>query len=522
MKKTRILQFIVVLLIGSSACAQITDISTDTDLGTGAFEGEPYLAINPLNPQNIVVAWMHVSSSRSIRVRSSFNGGQTWSTPYDVPHFWINEGDPTMAFDNSGNLFLCFIDHKNAIPDTGAVYSFKSTDGGLTWGNRAEVINMAADSGSHQPVDRPWLVCDRSSGSLQGTLYVTTKPASGTPAPYHPYFIKSTDGAQTWQPFRYVDSTGWLSALPTPLAVPVVSSNGTFYCIYPSYLPSQNPLPRYLMASSANGGTSFNYSVVMNNTSPVVNDSAKLGWQLIANPSNANHLAFFNIKATYGDADVFMTETYNAGITWSTPIRINDDVLGNDKMQDLVWASFDSDSDLVVCWRDRRNGAGVGYAASSQIFGAVRWKDSINFSPNFIISDTLVAYNNILLQGGNDFLSQRVQNDTLYIVWGDTRTGFLNIWFDKIALVNNISNGIINIAHDKLPFIEIYPNPANGIVQVNTNNQKNVSIELRSLRGELIREYSTNSFSVSNLENGVYFVIVKTDKQISTRKLVKQ
>jgi hypothetical protein len=494
----------------------------DMNLATGIFEGEPYLAINPTNPQNIVVAWMHITTTnRPIRVRSSFDGGNTWNAPYDLPHIWSNTADPNMAFDNSGNLFLCFIDHKGTSSDTGSVYSYKSSDGGITWGSPAEVINIFADS-SHNPIDRPWLVCDRSNGPFQGTLYVTTMPVHGTPAPYHPYFIKSIDSGQTWQSWRYADTTGWLSGLTSPMAAPVVSSDGIFHCIYPSYVATQNPFPRYLMASSSNGGASFNYSPVINSLNTVSNDSAKLAWQMISNPVNPNHLVFFNVKFNYGDADIFMTETYNGGTSWSSPVRVNDDVQGNGKMQDMVWASFDNDSDLVVCWRDRRNGTGIGYANSSEIFGAVRWKDSTNFSANFTISDTLVPYNNILVQAGNDFLSQQVFNDTLYIAWGDTRTGFLNIWFDKIALANNTQVGLINIAHEELPIIEIYPNPATEIVHLKTENQIMKNLKLFNMQGELIQEYVTNDFSVSNLPDGIYFIRVETDKSIFTNKLIKQ
>jgi hypothetical protein len=501
-------------------CANI--YAQDINIGIGAFEGEPYLAINPTNPQNIVVAWMHITTTnRPIRVRTSFNGGLTWSPPYDLPHIWSNTADPTMAFDNSGNLFLCFITHTGTSPDTGSVYSYKSIDGGLTWGNPAEVINIFADS-NHYPVDRPWLVCDRSNGPLQGTLYVTTMPTAAGSSPRHPYFIKSTDGAQTWQAWRYVDTLGWLSGLTSVMAAPAVSSNGTFHCIYPSYVPSQSPFPRYLMASSTNGGATFNYAPVINSFNPVGNDSAKLAWQMISNPVNPNHLALLNVKGTYGDADIFMTETYNGGTSWSSFIRVNDDVQGNSKMQDMVWASFDNDSDLVVCWRDRRNGTGTGYANSSEIFGAVRWKDSVNFSANFIISDTLVPYNNILVQAGNDFLSQQVFNDTLYVAWGDTRTGFLNIWFDRIALANNTTTGLINIAHEELPIVEIYPNPANGVVHVNTNNRNIKNIKLFNSSGQFIQVFFANNFSVENLSNGIYFVTIQTDETTFTNKLIKQ
>ena len=52
-------------------------------------------------------------------------------------------------------------------------------------------------------------------------------------------------------------------------------------------------------------------------------------------------------------------------------------------MQDLVWADFDEDGDLVISWRDRRNGDEGTYETASEIWAAFRDKDELVFSPNF-------------------------------------------------------------------------------------------------------------------------------------------
>ncbi len=494
----------------------------DYQLSQGFFEGEPYLAINPTNPQNIVVAWMRITpTDRMIRTKATFNGGQSWNAAVDVPKIYSQAADPTLAFDNSGILFLCYINHSGGSPDTGGVYSVKSTDGGLSWSNLIEAININAD-GPHQPVDRPWLVCDRSSGPYQGILYLTTKNVSGTPSPYRPYFLKSTDGAQTWSNWRYVDSTGWLSAVPSAMAVPSVDANGVFHGIYVSYLATQNALPQYIMASSTNAGSSFQYSQVLSSLPSSSNDSAKLAWQMIADPSDANHLALLFPMGTNGDLDIFMTETTNSGASWSPKLRINDDAISNGKLQDLVWASFDNDGDLVVCWRDRRNGAATGYAQSSEIMAAVRWKDSSNFESNFVISDQLVPYNNILAEAGNDFLSQQMMNDTLYIAWGDTRTGFLNIWFDKIALINGSTNGLINLASEEIPFVQVFPNPSSNIVNIELGEEKLLDIKVYNAESKLMLTVLESQFSISELPDGIYFVVVQTENKTSVNRMIKK
>ncbi len=67
-----------------------------------------------------------------------------------------------------------------------------------------------------------------------------------------------------------------------------------------------------------------------------------------------------------------------------------------------------------------------------------------------------------------------------------------------------------------------YPNPTNGAVHLNTGNQKIKSIKLFNMQGQLIQEYFTNDFSVSNFPDGFYFVTVQTDNSIYVNKLIKQ
>jgi acetyl esterase/lipase len=68
----------------------------------------------------------------------------------------------------------------------------------------------------------------------------------------------------------------------------------------------------------------------------------------------------------------------------------------------------------------------------------------------------------------------------------------------------------------------IYPNPATENVHLQTNNENIKSIKIFNVHGQLIREYFTNDFSVSNLPDGIYFVTVQTDNSIYTNKLIKE
>ena len=494
------------------------------------FDGEPYLAINPSNSQHLIVAWMgfKLNNIIVIKTRVSFDAGQTWSATNFIPHVVssFQSADPSMAFDNNGNLFLCFIDSKQS-PLAGAVYITKSTDGGLSWGVPVEVINVNTD-GSKIPIDRPWMVIDRSGGINNGNIYITTKPAPWIPAPNRAYFIRSIDGGITFEPWQYVDTTNFLigNFIAAPMAALTVSIDGTFYTLYPSYVTTQNIWPQFILASSSDGGANFTYQSAFNITSSGTDTLPKKGYLLLANPADVNHLFFVGLGFDNGDLDIYFTESLNAGLTWLAPVRVNDDQIANKKMQDLVWADFDDDGDIIITWRDRRNSPDSTYETSSEIWGAIRWKDSASFSPNFVITDSSITYNNILAENGNDFMCVQLINDTVYAVWGDTRNGYLNIWFQQIDLATG-SSSIIDLAND-IESISVYPNPSKNTINIDlgSNDLQNASIQLINILGNVLINQPVNQqkniINLSAYPKGNYLLKFSNNNGSKTLKVVKE
>ncbi|MCO6501052.1 MAG: T9SS type A sorting domain-containing protein [Vicingus serpentipes] len=522
--------FILILLF-----TNYTISAQNTNLSNGfVFDGEPYITVNPNNSQHLVVAWMgwKLSNQLVIKTRTSFDAGQTWSTTTNVPHVLstYTSADPSLAFDNNGNLFLCFIDHVEN-PITGGVYVVKSTDGGLNWGTPTEVINVNAD-GNQFPIDRPWIAIDNSGGSNDGNIYVTSmSPDRPNPVPpYHPYLTRSTDGAASFDAYRYTDTSvaNYLAGniIRQPMSSPTVSADGTLHIIYPSYMPSQSLFAQYILATSNDAGNTFTYNYALSSTTGISDTLAKAGYLLKSNPADANHLALFYPQVTNGDLDIFMVESTNKGINWSAPIRINDDAVANNRMQDLVWADFDTDGDLIVTWRDRRNANDSTYTVNTEIYGAVRWKDSTNFSANFPITDSSISYNAVLSQNGNDFMSVNMVNDTAYAVWGDTRNGYLNIWFQQIDLATGATS-VKDLAND-ITSIQIYPNPIQNqtTIDFGDNHLTNAYYEILNALGEVIlHENVTQNSQVIDLSpyaKGSYFIRFTNDSGSQTLKMVKQ
>lgn len=493
------------------------------------FDGEPYLAVNPANSENIVIAWMGYLPYNYIviKTRASFDGGQTWSAVGYIPHIagMTQSADPSLVFDNNGNLFLSYVDYDQP-SETGAIYVRKSTDGGLTWGAPAEVINASSDI--QCPVDRPWISIDNSGGIYNGNIYVTSMPPrifGYLPPPYHPYFIKSVDGGQTFEPWRYLDTTNWLtgSYIRQPMPVNCVSGDGTFYAVYPSYVYSQNPLPQFIIASSSDAGNSFDYHTVFASSEVVSDTLAKNSYLILSNPSDYKHLAFIFLGVKYGDIDVFLKESFDRGITWSEEIRLNDDETGNNIMQDLLWADFDTDGDLVALWRDRRNGSDTTYETASEIWGTFRKNREPEFVNNFKISDTIVAYDTVLASSGNDFMCVKLRNDTLNAVWGDTRNGKLNIWFQQIGIDGSILS-VKELADTENYDVVVYPNPFDEKLTVTGTDIEQIKIYDSAGKIVYFSRYAGENTYIIDTENfsqGVFFMEIKERSNIKTEKIVK-
>ena len=523
----RIILFLL-LIISFAANGQNQNISNGY-----VFDGEPFLATNPNNPQHIIVAWMgwKLGNRLVIKTKVSFNAGKTWSVSNNLPHIVssFTSADPSIDFDNNGNVFVSYIDFTgyDVSPLDGGIYLCKSTDGGLTWNSPVEVITINSDP-NKRPIDRPWISADRSSGNNQGNIYITSMNAKAATPPYNPYLTVSTDNGNSFNQWRYLDTINFLagSTITQPMPTNCISANGIFYAVYPSYVPSQSLYAQFILASSTNAGNSLSYSTVFTSTTEISDTLAKKGYLLKADPSDANHLAFFYLDLPYGDIDIFMCESYNAGSSWTNPVRINDDSVSNNRMQDLLWADFDNDGDIVVAWRDRRNGADSTYETASEIYASFRKKDSLSFSINFTLSDSIIPYDSILAFSGNDFMSINLVDDTINAVWGDTRNGKLNIWFQRIAVDGTILSTQILFSGNETQVL-VYPNPTKSNINIEGPLIKKISIlniEGKTVYSKDIKvvDSKTINIDLSILPKGIYLIRCKTKMGIFTKKIIKE
>jgi len=522
----------VFLYIISVCCFTCKAQPENTNISNAVtFDGEPYLAINPTNNQNLVAAWMGLKFSGgafaiAVTIRSSFDGGNTWSTAVTLPHAGTGytSADVSMVFDKNGLLYISYIDWNKATA-VGGDYISRSRDGGLTWDAASQVINVN-ENPSKLPLDRPWLVIDNSNTANFGTLYITTKPAPTIPPPNRNYYKVSTDSGHTWTALANVDGGNYLvgNNIPAPMAAPATTTNGNFVAVYPSYLTSQNILPAFYQATSKDKGHTFSYSTVINYVPATLDSNLKSGYKLAADPTDSNKLVFLLVDGANGDADIVALNSTNGGQTWSSsPVRVNDDAIHNGKDQDMVWCAYNEQGKIAATWRDRRNADSTGFWNTGyDFYYAISNDNGQSFSANKKMSSQFIAFDSIISQNGNDFMSCIFSNDTLYAVWGDTRSGTMNIFFAKTIASIDSTVGIAQLEGNQ-PQWNVYPNPATTILNVDLSaGMPGKEISAYDVTGKKIYSAPVQSLhfriSIASWAAGTYFIKAGN----AVKKIVKQ
>lgn len=94
----------------------------------------------------------------------------------------------------------------------------------------------------------------------------------------------------------------------------------------------------------------------------------------------------------------------------------------------------------------------------------------------------------------------------------------------SIELLSTLINNSVGLNENSIPDIPVtlYPNPTNGLVQIEIPNQTIESIVVYNLQGLLLQKTTESKINLSNYSNGMYLIKAKTEKGFYDYKIIKQ
>ena len=291
------------------------DLLITRDFSNSPLQTEPDIAVNPLDPDHIVLGTIDYNFPNNTSY-VSIDGGATWDGPRQVPYLRkdrVSGGDPVVEFDSQGNVYMGSISIGVKEYTVGNAVGFalvssiavaKSEDGGYEWlepvsSARSEVTSEISEDLTGRIrgqvtlgfLDKPWMtigphptiedteviyVTFVEFNTSYDILYIGELPTLGSPrVDTTPKLVYSTDQGETWSDPVAVgptvrrtygevsDTEGQANTVGTKRVVqgpvPVVDSEGTVFVAWIDSTDdeSQKGLAEFYIAKSTDGGESF-------------------------------------------------------------------------------------------------------------------------------------------------------------------------------------------------------------------------------------------------------------------------
>jgi subtilisin-like proprotein convertase family protein len=387
----------------ADATAQDTQSETALVLGSGS------TILSSFNDSGSFVG----GAPKFTGVARSTDSGATFTDNGALPNSAQGDaGDPVLARSNSsGTAILATLGFNSAA----VLQMFRTLNDGATY-----LAPVDGDGGGTSN-DKEWVASDNFAGSGQGNFYLYYRDFGGGGGMS---FTRSTDDGATWSARQILAGNSGQGAWVTV---------GANHAVYAFWLTDSNVLA---LRKSTDQGVTFGAqtNVTTLNTAGINGDLGLGGGfrtnafpQVVTNPVDANQLYMtWNDKPPSGPdkANIYFSQSTDAGATWSAPLQVNADAGTNDNWMPCIAITPDG-SGLFVSWYDRRLDAANSLI---DVFGrnATISGTSVTFGNDYRITDAsfpvVIGQDpvvNAVYMG--DYDTAVADNTDFHRTWGDNR-----------------------------------------------------------------------------------------------------
>ena len=310
---------------------------------------ETFLAVNPLDPDNLLASAMATTAETSV-VYGSRDGGDTWSLLSGPDGNTFPGGDPMLVFDGSGRAYFSTI--------TPEMHVWRSEDGGRTWLGPSIV-------GEGKAADRQWVAASREPTRETLPLYAAAKtPEPGGSRGEVLLFTVSRDGGASFaEPTLMPLDSGYLQ-VATDLLVRDDGAVVLPFLVNYGRVPGPEEVyrGRRWTLVSGDGGKSWTGPFPVAGNLQYGNRSWDLammglgGGGLAQDLSDGPHDG--SIYMTWaalldGHLQIVLTRSVDGGRSWSEPVRVNDG--GPESNHSTPAVAVNYEGLVLVSWNDRRH-----------------------------------------------------------------------------------------------------------------------------------------------------------------------
>lgn len=384
-------------------------------------QSEPAIAIHPKNPKIMAAA------SILDEYYYSVDGGKTWTSKQLNSKYGV-WGDPVLQFDTTGRIYYFHL------------ANYKKT----SWIDRivcqsAATVSDKFDQGTFpkpygsKAQDKHWTVLNPVNNEIYMTWtqfdkYDSRDPKDSTII----VFSKSSDQGKSWtDPLRISKFAGDCLDGDNTVegAVPAVGENGEIFVTWtgPKGLVMQRStdggltwMPQEQFLHVHEGGWNIDIPGLQRaNGLPILVSDLSNG------PNRGNlYLNWCDQRRGEGNTDSWLSTSTDGGVSWSEPIRVNQDETNRDQF--FTWMAIDqSNGNLYFVYYDRRNYSDKQtdvYLSTSRDGGKTFQDDRISDKP-FVPNDKVFF---------GDYLNIAAVNGVIRPIWPRMDEGKITLWVTLI------------------------------------------------------------------------------------------